>query len=155
MTVEDRQCIKDLFWKCLDAPRPERDEILLGSALPQEILDEVRRLLENHDQVSDDFPPPLWPARVSEKTVLQAGDLLAGRFRIERFLGAGGMGEVYQALDLSLPIPERVALHWDQSINVLQGVLGKSCACRARPAGISAARRRPRDGRCARNWRDR
>src|SRR5258706_11489788 len=37
-----------------------------------------------------------------------AGDLAAGRWRIVRLLGAGGMGEVYEAEDTELH--ERVAL---------------------------------------------
>jgi hypothetical protein len=39
---------------------------------------------------------------------LRSGSVLAGRYRIQRPLGAGGMGEVYEAFDLSLN--ETVAL---------------------------------------------
>jgi tetratricopeptide (TPR) repeat protein len=39
---------------------------------------------------------------------LAPGDLVAGRYRIERFIAAGGMGEVYAALDRELG--ERIAL---------------------------------------------
>ena len=42
------------------------------------------------------------------QALLAAGDLLAGRFRIVRFIARGGMGEVYEAEDLELR--ERVAL---------------------------------------------
>ena len=38
----------------------------------------------------------------------QEGEIAAGRFRITRFIGRGGMGEVYEAEDLELR--ERVAL---------------------------------------------
>src|SRR5262249_57913116 len=40
--------------------------------------------------------------------VFRAGDLVADRFRIVRFIARGGMGELYEAEDLELH--ERVAL---------------------------------------------
>lgn len=36
---------------------------------------------------------------------LAAGELLASRYRIRRFIAKGGMGEVYEALDLELEVP--------------------------------------------------
>src|SRR4051812_9166106 len=41
---------------------------------------------------------------------MTTGDLLAGRFRIERAAGAGGMGVVYQALDLATNEPVALKL---------------------------------------------
>jgi serine/threonine protein kinase len=41
-------------------------------------------------------------------TLIQLGALVAGRYRIQRFVARGGMGEVYEAWDLALS--ERVAL---------------------------------------------
>jgi tetratricopeptide (TPR) repeat protein len=41
---------------------------------------------------------------------LRAGDVLAGRFRIESMLGIGGMGVVYRAFDQSLDIPVAIKL---------------------------------------------
>ncbi len=49
--------------------------------------------------------PPLEP---SEERAFAAGELVAGRYRVERFIARGGMGEVYAAEDLSLN--EHVAL---------------------------------------------
>ncbi len=42
-------------------------------------------------------------------TALSAGEVIAGRYRIIRFIGHGGMGEVYEAEDLELH--ERIALN--------------------------------------------
>jgi eukaryotic-like serine/threonine-protein kinase len=54
--------------------------------------------------------PPVDPHRaeadetgiVEQRSTFAAGDLLAGRFRVERFIARGGMGEVYAARDATL-----------------------------------------------------
>src|SRR5579862_8651560 len=51
------------------------------------------------------FQPPSLSAHAP---VFVTGDLLAKRFRIVRFLGRGGMGQVYEAEDLELE--EHVAI---------------------------------------------
>jgi serine/threonine protein kinase/Tfp pilus assembly protein PilF len=48
------------------------------------------------------------PSPASTGDLLEAGKLLAGRFRIIRFIASGGMGAVYEAEDMELG--ERVAL---------------------------------------------
>lgn len=50
----------------------------------------------------------------SRSPLLAPGDVVAGRFRVVRLLGRGGMGEVYEAEDLTLR--ERVALKTLRSV---------------------------------------
>ena len=52
--------------------------------------------------------PPAGPPRPDEQPALAPGAMVAGRYRVVRFLARGGMGEVYEAEDLELR--ERVAL---------------------------------------------
>jgi serine/threonine protein kinase len=40
--------------------------------------------------------------RVERRSTFTAGDVLSGRFRVERFIARGGMGEVYAARDATL-----------------------------------------------------
>lgn len=51
---------------------------------------------------------PSAPGTLPGGATCAIGDLLAGRFRIVRFIARGGMGELYEAEDLELR--ERVAL---------------------------------------------
>ena len=57
---------------------------------------------------NDDCPHPA-PSSVLPPPTLSVGEVLAGRFRVVRFLAQGGMGEVWEAEDLEFP-GERVAL---------------------------------------------
>lgn len=81
------------------------DEILQyreGAASPAQLT----RIDEHMDKCSDCrelvallIPKELENAGTSEVTSFQPGFLVAGRYEIERFIGKGGMGEVYSAID--------------------------------------------------------
>jgi len=102
--------IREHFHHAVELEPAER-EIYLQSACGDDVLlrGEVRALLVEHDNATgllatgpSDFQPH--PTRF----LLSPGDCLAGRFEIIRPLGAGGMGEVYEAHDRELGA--RVAL---------------------------------------------
>lgn len=104
--------LKPLFGAAMDKPEDERasfiDEVC---GQDRELRDALRRLVEASDDVTApaderlfDFHhlfPQQWPAFAERELVLR-------RFRIVRQIGSGGMGEVYEALDLELG--RRIAL---------------------------------------------
>jgi hypothetical protein len=90
--------VKDIFAVAAELPASQRsaylDQACQGDA---ELRSAVSELLVHLDTPTGEALLPQTPSRV-----LQPGQTLSGRFRIKRFVGAGGKGEVYEAEDLEL-----------------------------------------------------
>ena len=113
MKPEQWRRVKDLFGAALHIPQ-ERQVAFLEDTCDDdaEVRAEVEKLLWGQEQ-SNDFLNTITLARRRklvglEGSVWAAGQTVAGRYRIERFIRAGGMGEVYEAFDTMLE--QRVAL---------------------------------------------
>jgi serine/threonine protein kinase len=98
--------IKELFAAAAEMSPPDRSSFLPGvcdgdSAL----LAEVERLLREHDEMGSFLESGSGSAGLARLVDLHSftvGELVSGRFRVVRFIGRGGMGEVYEAEDLEL-----------------------------------------------------
>lgn len=111
MSPEQWEKVKDWFARLEELPAGERERLLAKEVDP-EVVREAARLLALNDadcpKVDDLQPPAEWVRDALELHAFRDGDVAAERFRIVRFLAAGGMGEVYEAEDLELH--ERVAV---------------------------------------------
>jgi len=87
-----------LFTQAVRLPPSERDAFLRDRAgANSSLLTQVASMLHHFDRISGFLESPL---QVSGSIpLLVDGQELAGRFRIERFIARGGMGEVYAAHD--------------------------------------------------------
>jgi eukaryotic-like serine/threonine-protein kinase len=102
------EAVKALFEAALEEEAANRSSFLKARCPDASVCAEVERLLAEHDEAASFLSAaplgniPATPSRLSE------GEVLAGRFRIVRFIAGGGMGDVYEADDQELR--DRVAV---------------------------------------------
>ena len=113
MTPDQWRRVKDLFAAALHIPEERRPAFLEDTCDDDaEIRSEVEKLLWEQEQNSEFLETIELHQRRKlmrlEWHSFAPGQMVAGRYRIERFIRAGGMGEVYEAFDTMLN--QRVAL---------------------------------------------
>src|SRR5215813_5403486 len=116
MTPERWQQVEEIFQTALDLPEPQRASYLSEACGADETLrDEVVNLIAYHetgDSVLKDLVPPEAQAKSIDLTGEK--DPLIGRrvgaYRIEREIGRGGMGAVYEAVRADKEFSKRVAI---------------------------------------------
>jgi tetratricopeptide (TPR) repeat protein len=106
MTPELWQRLKPLYDAALDTPKEKRAQFVAEACQDdQELREELEALLKANDEGTDTLDAPLVNFRNldgAKEDILPEGTLLLSRFKIVRRVGSGGMGDVYEAIDLEL-----------------------------------------------------
>src|SRR5437660_4460237 len=100
ITPDKWQRAKTVFDAVLQQPAVERASFLAVACPEEDLREQVEQLLLNHEQAGSFLSKPVIELPKSER--FAAGSIIAGRFKIVRLLGKGGMGEVFEAQDLKL-----------------------------------------------------
>ncbi|HXJ91363.1 MAG TPA: protein kinase [Terriglobia bacterium] len=115
MEVERWERVKELFEAALERDEPERSPFLdQACSNDPDLRREVESLLSGDRKAGDFLQEPVGhisPAALANDALpstFTPGEIVSGRFEILRFIGRGGMGEVYEARDLERHV--RVAL---------------------------------------------
>jgi serine/threonine protein kinase len=113
MTPERWQQIRTLFDSALEQRHSAREEFVRAACGDDlGLLEEVSRLLQaEYSSGPLDHPEFAQTAATSRlPPVFQAGQIVAKRYSVLRYISCGGMGEVYEAKDLDLELTETIAL---------------------------------------------
>jgi eukaryotic-like serine/threonine-protein kinase len=100
ITPDKWQRAKAVFDAALQQPRSERESFLASVCTEGDLREQVEELLRNHEQAGSFLSKPVMERPSLER--FTSGTVVAGRFKIARLLGKGGMGEVFEAQDLKL-----------------------------------------------------
>jgi eukaryotic-like serine/threonine-protein kinase len=115
MTPERYKRMREIFGSAVELPSGAEEFVRAECGGDEEMYQEVIAMLRAHERTAFVDSPPAAngaaPARALSDRVFAEEQIVAGRYRIVRYLSCGGMGEVYEAEDLHLPeMKEHVAL---------------------------------------------
>jgi Flp pilus assembly protein TadD len=100
MTPERWQRIREVFDKALECAPAEAERVVREACGDDaDLYGAVQQMLAQNER-SSPLDRPVWEQ--ADTHVFAIGQTVAGRYRIERYLSRGGMGEVYQAHDQEL-----------------------------------------------------
>src|SRR5262249_12891652 len=107
MTPEKWERIKALFEVALQQPAAKRASFLARLCSEEDVRAQVEKLLADHDEAGSFLSDPVLgspPRKTSRSRAHEftSGEVVAGRFKVIRLLGKGGMGEVYEGEDIKL-----------------------------------------------------